>query len=278
MYSLGCILLRFVIVKDLSTLLRIIWIACEVLQLAILTLIVVRRHYRTLPTFTWYIALNLLQAVILYGVYNHYGFISAVAYRTYWATQVVTMIAQTLASTEMLDRALQDYPGIWALAWRVIWFAIVVIIAYSWLTANRNDQWGLMYAHRGYHLTFAMAFIACLLLVRHYSISIDPVYQAMIAGFCFYSCGVFVTDTLLKQLVMQSFPKYSEVWNESELLLFFAVLVVWVVALSHPVRVPVQPPRPTGGAYEQFGPQVNARLREMSDTLRKFFKRTVAES
>jgi hypothetical protein len=268
-------------VTDLSTFLRIIWFACGVLQLAILTLIVVHRHYRTLPTYSWYIGLNLAQAVILYGVYNHYGFISAPAFRAYWATQVITMIAQTLASTELLHRALQDYPGVWELVWRVIFFAIVVVIGYSWFTANSNDRWGLMYADRGYHLIFAVAFVACLLLIRHYSISIDPVYQVLLGGFCFYACGVIVADTLLKQQFNQAFAKYSEVWNKSEMLLFFAVLVVWVVALRHPVRAPVRPSRPSlpsGGAYEQFAPQVNARLREMSDTLRKFFKKPAAES
>jgi hypothetical protein len=267
-----------VIVTDLSTLLRIIWFGCSVLQLAILALILFRRHYRTLPTFAWYIGLNLVQAVILYGVYKHYGFVSAAAYRSYWATQVITMIAQMLASTELLHRALQDYPGVWELSWRVIFFSIVVVIGYSWFTASSNDEWGLMYADRGFHLIFAIAFVACLLLVRHYSIAIDPVYLLLIGGFCFYSCGVFVADTLLKQEFNEAFPKYSEVWNKFEMLLFFAVLVVWVVALRHAVRVPVRPSRPSGGAYEQFGPQVNARLREMSDTLRKFFKGRTAES
>ncbi|HEY2820868.1 MAG TPA: hypothetical protein VGJ06_07490 [Candidatus Acidoferrum sp.] len=228
--------------------------------------------------FSWYIGLNLVQAVVVYGVYNHYGFISAPAYRAYWATQVITMVAQMLASTELLHRALQDYPGVWELAWRVIFFAIVVAIGYSCFTANSNDQWGLMYADRGFHLIFAIAFVACLLLVRHYSIAIDPVYQLLIGGFCFYSCGVFVADTLLKQEFIQAFSKYSEVWNKSEMLLFFTVLVIWIVALRHAVRVPVRPSCPSGGAYEQFAPQVNVRLREMSDTLRKFFKRRAAES
>ena len=124
------------------------------------------------------------------GVYSHYGFHSAPSLPHLLGDQVLTMIAQTLASTELLHRALQDYPGIWELVWRVIWFAIIVIIGYSWWTADSKDQWGLWAAHRGYYLTFAVAFVLCLLLIRHYSISIDPVYKVLLGGFCFYSCGL----------------------------------------------------------------------------------------
>jgi len=260
-------------VTGLSTFLRVIWLASGVLQLIIFVLILWLRHYRTLPAFAWYIGLNLAQAIVLVPVYSHYGFVSAAAFRAYWATQVITMVAQMLASTTLLHRALEDYPGIWELSWRVIWLAIVIVIGYSWATANSKDRWGLMYAHRGFYLTFAVAFVACLLLIRHYAIAIDPVYKVLIAGFCLYSCGNFLTDTLLKSQFMEHFPKYSEVWNASDLLIFFAVLVVWVVALRHPVRQSTQVPRASGIAYEEFAPQLNARLRELNDTLRRFFRR-----
>jgi len=265
-------------VTGLSPLLQIVWFASGVLQLAILVLIFSRRHYRTLPTFGWYIGLNLLQAIVLVPVYSHFGFVSAPAFRTYWGTQVVIMIVQTLASTEILHRALQDYPGIWELTWRLILLAVIVVIAYSWYTADRLDSWGLLSADRGFYLVFAVAFILCLLLIRHYSVSIDPVYKIMLGGFCFYSCGAFVADTVLKAQFLQHFPKYSEVWNESELLIFFTVLVVWVVALRHPVRVPTKAAPPSAGAYEVVGPQVNQQLQKLNDTLRKFFRRQAAES
>ena len=262
----------------LSLFLRIIWFASGVLQLGILVLIFSLRHYRTLPTFSWYIGLNLSQAIVLLIVYSHYGFLSGPSFHTYWGTQVVIMIVQTLASAEILHRALQDYPGIWELTWRLILCAVIVVIAYSWYTANRADEWGLLSADRGYYFTFAVAFISCLLLIRHYSVSIDPVYKIMLGGFCFYSCGAFVADTVLKAQFLEHFPKYSEVWNESELLIFFTVLVVWVVALRHSVAVPARPAPPSGGAYEVVGPQVNLELQKLNDTLRKFFRRQAAES
>lgn len=258
----------------LSTFLQIIWIASVALQAIILFLVLFRRHYRTLPMFAWYVSLNFAQAFLLFWVYSHFGFASQSAFHIYWWSEVIIMIVQTLASTEIVRRALQDYPGIWELAWRLILCGVLVIVAYSWYTANSKDAWGLMTADRGYRFVFAVAFISCLLLIRHYSISIDPVYKTLLGGFCFYSCGVIIADTLLKAQFLEHFPSYAEVWNESELLLFVGVLAIWIVALRQPVRVFAKPRDSSGdGAayYDQLAPQLNAQLRELNDTLRKFF-------
>lgn len=261
----------------LSTFLKIIWLASAVLQLAILVLVVVRRNYRAVPTFTWYIGLNLAQAFIMLGVYSHFGFRSEQAYHTYWALEVIIMVVQTLASTELLHRALQDYPGIWELTWRVILVAVIATIGVAWATANSNDQWGLMAAHRGYHSIFAVAFVLCLLLIQRYAISIDMVFKILVGGFCLYSCGTIFADTLLKLQYVKQSKAYAEVWNYSELLLFVVVLVVWIVALRHPVRVRAQQPNFVGGAaYEVMAPQVNAQLRAINDSLRKFFDKEAA--
>jgi hypothetical protein len=265
-------------VSGLSPFLQVIWIASVALQVASLALVVLRRHYRTLPSFTWYIGLNFAQAIILVAAYSHWGFTSTTAFRMFWTTEAITMIAQTLASIEILHRALEDYPGIWALTWRLITFAVIAVVVYAGATADRNDQWGLMAVDRGYNLTFAVATVACLLLVRHYSISIDRVYKAMLGGFCLYSCGVFVSDTLMQKLFLEHFPKYSEVWNESELLIFLATEFVWIFALVHPVRGKAKTPSASSAtAYEEFAPQVNARLRELNDTLRKFFRKQATQ-
>jgi hypothetical protein len=117
-----------------------------------------------------------------------------------------------------------------------------------------------------------VAFVLCLLLIRRYAISIDPVYKMLVGGFCFYSCGSIFADTLLKSQYLMKFKAYAEVWNSWELWLFLIVLVVWTIALRHPVRVRARTPSLVdGSAYEVVAPQVNAQLRAMNDTLRKFF-------
>ena len=255
---------------------KIVWVASGVLQLAILGLILFFRHYRTLPTFSWYVTLNLLQAVSLLFVYSHYGFASREAFRTYWAAEVIIMVVQTLASTELIHRALQDYPGIWELTWRIILAAIMVVIVIAWATANSNDAWGLLAAHRGYYLTFAVAFVLCLVLIRRYDISIDPVYKMLVGGFCVYACGSIFADTVLKNQYLQHLKGFADVWNYSELFVFVAVMMVWIVALRHPVKVRAQRPTLIPGAYEVVAPQLNAELRAINDTLKKFFDKEAA--
>jgi hypothetical protein len=267
-------------VTSLSTFLRIVWAANVVLQISILILIIAKRHYRTLPLFASYIFLNLSQAAVLAVVYPMAGFGSETSYKVFWISQAITMFAQTLASTELLHRALWDYPGIWALAWRLIAVAVAVVVVYSWATANSADQWGLLSADRGYHLTFSVAIVSSLLLVRYYSISIDRVYKSLLGGFCLYSCGSFLADTLQKSLFQQNYRAAAEVWNNFEMLLFFSVLVVWNVALRHPVRALAQRSGRTPSdqaPYDQLSPQLNAGLREINDVLRKFFRKEVMQ-
>jgi hypothetical protein len=248
------------------------WAASAALQILIAALIISRRHYRTLPLFSSYILLNLCQAALLFPVYAHFGISSNVSFRVFWTSQAIIMVAQTLASTELLHRALSDYPGIWALAWRLVMLAVVIVVLYSWATADRASEWGLLSADRGYYLTFSVAMVSCLLLVRYYSISIDPVYKALLGGFCFYSCSFVVIDTLYKALSQLNYPAF-DVWNNSELIAFSVVLVAWAVALRHSVRVPaLQASSASQPPYDQISPQLNARLRELNDVLRRFFR------
>lgn len=261
----------------LSTSIKLIWLASGILQFAILTLVALRRNYRALPTFTWYIGLTLTQAFISVYVYSHYGFYSEQAYHTYWAIEIFVMILQTLASTELLHRALQDYAGIWELTWRVILISVFVVVIYAWTKADRTDEWGLLAVRRGYYLTFAVAFVLCLLLIRRYGISIDPVYKMLVGGFCFNACGSFFADTLLKSQYLMKIKAYADVWNYFQLSIFLIAMAVWIVALRNPVRVRVPAPRLIGGAaYEVLAPQLNAQLREINDSLRKFFDKEAA--
>jgi hypothetical protein len=264
-------------VTGLSTFLRYLWAANAALQLLIVSLIFTRRHYRTLPLFTSYIILNLCQAALLLPVYSHFGLASPTSYHIFWITQAVAMLAQTLASTELLHRALWDYPGIWALAWRLVMVAVTIVVIYSWATADRESQWGLLTADRGYYLTFAVAMVSCLLLVRYYSISIDPVYKVLLGGFCLYSCATVLSDSLYKWLYLRKFKFLTDVWNDSEMVVFFFVLLVWTVALRLPVRVLAQSAPPDQASYDQLSPQLNARLREINDVLRRFFRREVVQ-
>jgi hypothetical protein len=250
-----------------------LWAISGIVQFALLFLVFAKRHYRKVPLFAVYITLNLSQACFLVLVYSHFGFGSLITRDIYWISEPIVLVTQALAATELLHRVLRYYPGIWGLAWRVIAVAAVVIASYASASVGRDPHWRLMIANRGYHLTFAVAMISALLLVRIYSIPANPTYRVLLAGFCFASCEVVVADTLYQTLVLRNFPRAGDVWNYVEMSVFIGVRAVWAVALRHPI--PADEERPSllpKSDYGRLSPDINSGLRRINDVLDRFLR------
>jgi hypothetical protein len=164
---------RFRPMATLSPSILLLWAISSIVQLTVLFYVVTRRHFRTIPLFSLYIALNLCQAALLCFVYSQFGFTSLIARQSSWLSEPIILAAQALAAMEILHRVLRQYAGIWALAWRLVALAAVIVIGYVLTSAKQSPDWSLMILNRGYHLTFAVALISCLILVRFYSIPID---------------------------------------------------------------------------------------------------------
>lgn len=247
-----------------------LWALSIVTQLAVFTLLVVKGQFRTLPIFTVYIALNLCRAVLLIIVYSRAVFDSHDANVMFWYSEGITLAAQAFAATELLHHALRPYRGIWALGWRLLAIASFLVVCYAVASAGQNMDWRLMIADRGYHLTFAVAMISSLLLVRFYAIPVHPVYKALLAGFCFFSCAVIAANTLLPALLARHTTHF---WNDLNLVVFAVVQVAWARALRQPRSVPDE--RPVllpASAYGRLSPQINVRLRLLNELLCKFWK------
>jgi hypothetical protein len=258
-------------VKTLPNPMIYIWAFSFLAQICSLYFVVTRRHFRPLPLFFFYLALNILQAAFLVYVYDRFGFTSPQANRLYWISEPITLTAQTLAATELLNRVLRQYRGIWGLAWRLIAAASLFVVVYALASAGREPAWRVMIANRGYHLTFAVALISCLLMVRVYSIPINPIYRVLLGGFCFYSCSVVAGDTFLQALFLSHYPHYGDLWNYFELVVFAAIQVVWAVALRQRIaeeeKTGLLPP----SVYDRLSPKINSRLRQLNDELNKFW-------
>src|SRR5262249_28807161 len=136
---------------------------------------------------------------------------------------------------------------------------------------EKNPDWTLIVVSRGFHLTFTVATISCLLLIRFYEIPVHHVYKALLSGFCLFSCGMIVADTLVPLLVAHRNARYTEIWNSLGLAVFVIVQVLWAVALRQPVAVPhnraVLP-----ATYARFSPEINLRLRALNDLLCKLWR------
>ena len=250
----------------------LLWAIETIVQLTVLFLVVVKRHVHTLPLFFLYIALNLCQAAFLFFVYSLNGFTSPTARELSWLSEQVILTAQALAAAEVLHRVLRHYAGIWALAWRLIAAAAVIVICYASASAGLLPHWRLMIANRGFHLTFAVALISCLLLVRFYAIPIDPLYKALMGGFCILSCTIVVDNTLFQALFLRHYPNSGVIWNYVEMVVFIGVQMVWALALRHPIRANDKPALLPPATYDRLSPDVNSRLRDLNDVLSRFLR------
>src|SRR5579863_6522416 len=112
-----------------------VW-ACSILgQLIALTLLLLRRNASKIPFFTTYIILNLCQAGFMLALFLIPNLSRDIFKELSWCAEGITLLAQAVATTEILGLTLRPYPGIWGLAWRalVAVSALVVLIA-TWLS------------------------------------------------------------------------------------------------------------------------------------------------
>jgi hypothetical protein len=250
-----------------------LWVIGLVAQLMVCGFLIFHRHYRKLPVFTAYIVLNLCQAGFLYLVYSRFGFSSHTGEVLAWLSEASTLILRSLATIEVLRLVLNPYRGIWGLGWRVLVVVFGVVLFYAAIQAGSNMSWVIALAVRGVHLAFAVALVACLLLIRHYCIPIRSPYKALLGGFCFYSCTVVLANLAWQALFLRGFAHYQPVWQAATTVSYAVVQVVWAVALRKPLPAEEkQQALLPASLYQQISPEINQRLRALNEQLIQFWK------
>jgi len=250
-----------------------LWVVGLVAQLMVCGFLLFRGHYRKLPVFTAYIAVNICQAGFLYIVYSRFGFNSGAGSVLAWLSEAGTLILRSLATTEVLRIVLRPYRGIWGLGWRVLAFTFSGVFSYAAIEAGRNINWFIILADRGFHLAFAVALVACLLLIRHYSISIPFAYRALLGVFCFYSCTVILANVAGQTLFLHGSAQYKQVWQAATTVSYAIVQFVWVLALRKPLPAEEkQQALLPSSLYQQLSPEINQRLRSLNEQLIRVWK------
>jgi hypothetical protein len=252
---------------------RWLWGISVAVQAAVCIVLFFKGHFRKLPLFTCFVAANVCQAGLLYIVYAHFGFTSRTAFWVAWLSEAGTLMLRILATIEVLHLILKPYVGIWGLVWRVLAVAFGVVVSYAAIESGRNLPWALALADRGFHLAFAVALIACLLLIRYYSIVVDPAYKVLLGGFCIYSCIVVLANTVGHWVFQRGYLYYQPIWQLTTLTTYAGVQVAWAFGLweTAPTRES-QPGLLTTSFYRQISPQINQRLYLLNDQLKQFWR------
>jgi hypothetical protein len=242
------------------------------IEVIVLGLLLLRGHFRKIPVFTAWVAANVCQAGFLYVVYARFGFSSRTALVLAWLSEACTLILRIFATMEVLRLVLRPYRGIWGLGWRVLAVAFGVVVTYSAIEAGRNASWAIVLADRGFHLAFAVALVACLLLIRYYSIPVESRYKVLLGGFCAYSCTVALANTVGHALSLLGFAADELVWQLTTIITYAGVQLAWVAGLWK--AAPVEESQPallTTSFYRQISPQINERLYLLNEQLRQFW-------
>lgn len=232
-------------------------------------------NFRKLPFFTAYVGFNLCQVAFLMVVYSIWGTNSTITYDLAWYSECVALFAAALATTEVLKITLKPYQGIWGLAWRALIVAsalVVILVAMAARGHWASAKWFEL--DRGYHLTFAAAVIACLLLVRYYSIPVPSAYKMILGGFCFYSCTEILINTVVQAFFKKDvFSVYQNIWQFTTLLSFVVVQVIWIAAIRKPLPVEDrQAAPPSDSVYLNLSPQINEHLGLINEKLLRLWK------
>ncbi|MHB8502870.1 MAG: hypothetical protein ACYDCG_06170 [Candidatus Acidiferrales bacterium] len=253
---------------------QLIWACSTLAQLMVLVLLFMKGNSRKVPFFTAYIALNICQAGFLLVLYSISGISSAHTVAIAWVSECITLLAQALAATEILGITLRPYPGIWGLGWRAIAVTSALVVIVVALTSHgQNVQERLFELNRGYHLTFATAFIACLLLVRYYSIRVPAAYKMILGGFCFNSCVEVLIYTFIQILFHEGFEVHQPTWQFLTTLSFVAALFIWMVALRKPFPAEDrQIASLSDSEYQRLSPEINEHLRVLNEKLLRLWK------
>jgi hypothetical protein len=257
---------------NLSTIIKVVWAASVVVQLALCGILVIF-HFRRLPFFTAYVCLNVAQSLLLYPIFRHYGNYSHVAAVVGWWSEAITLLARLFATVEILHLVLISYRGIWGLAWRLLAATSIVVLLCVSLPSRGRPDLALMRADRGYHLMFAVALISCLVLIRYYSIHVESAYKIVLVGFCFYSCTKILLSTVLYDFLYQQHSLNTFIWQILVVAPYLVVVLVWGVALARPLpatrkQLAVLPT----SVYQRISPEINRRLQIINLQLMNFWK------
>src|ERR1700690_2587115 len=126
---------------QLSHLNYAVWIVSSGMEVLVCALAYWRGLQNRLPFFTAYLTALVLWDGLGWIVYRVYGFGSFAAYEVAWITIGILLAARGLAVGELSFRLLRVYPGIWALAWRILLAVSFVFLLHAAIESASRPYW-----------------------------------------------------------------------------------------------------------------------------------------
>ena len=271
---------------QLSHLSYAIWIVTTGLEVLVCALIYRRGLYRKLPFFAAYLTLLVASEGLAWAVYGVFGFGSWTAYDYGWIAHAILLAARGLAIAELCFRMLRSYPGIWALAWRILLAVSFVFLLHAAVESASRPYWlgtFVLALDRDLELTATGVLIVLLLIGRYYTLEMNSLERRIAGGLCFLSVVVVMTNAVMVQAMARHLTSWLAYaawmadaqtwWNSARGLAAVSVLAMWALALRKPIAA--ERPAPVllpDSAYRELSPALNFRLRALNTRLLELLK------
>jgi hypothetical protein len=250
---------------EIDTLELAAWGLCFALQIALLCLILARRHYLNFPAFTAYLAGSIAQGIVQFEFYRHFGYESDRSRIPVWTVQAVVTLLRCVAVLEVCRHVFAGYRGIWALIWRVLLFSVPLVIVLTLMSSTSRLDTRIFYADRAASLAISMVIVAVVLFARFYQVEAVEPTRSLAIGFFLFSCFTLINDTVLETW----WSAYGSMWAFLGTCAFIASLVIWGWAFRNAPVVVEAPQLIPADVYQELSPEVNRRLSALNDRLRK---------
>lgn len=253
---------------EIATFQKALWGLATFSKVALLALLLYRKNHKTFPALSAYVLMTLMQDAILFLSYRAWGFASPASIQIGWGTQSLVILLRGLAVAEICRRMLAKYTGIWALAWRLLFASVALLLVYSMVVAGLQWQLVVLNADRGLELTIATAIVILFLFAHYYAVPVESAVRYLATGFFLYSSFFVLNDTILEDWKY----RYATVWNLLGMFSFLTSLIIWTWALRE--KLPETAPEPemlSPGAYRRLVPEIDLRLKVLNDRLTQFW-------
>ncbi|HTC63429.1 MAG TPA: hypothetical protein VK709_11345 [Candidatus Saccharimonadales bacterium] len=237
----------------------------------------------------------LVDMVVVWLIYEHFGFNSLTAYYSYWVSILLHAVARSLAIAEMCRYGLRAYRGIWALVWRVLAILSVLLAARTIFDArgvpNRVAIYGTT-VDRDLALASIVILLVLLLFRNYYGITLEPLQREIALGICFICIVDVIGNTVLRNIFTSYlvsfflanqetvrsalnpiFQRVSDLWGIIHLFSFMITVGIWCYALRKPLPARQEMPAMLpSSVYRDLSPAINMRLASFNSRMVELLK------
>jgi hypothetical protein len=200
------------------------------------------------------------------GLYAAYRVSYTVYSRWYWPTEFATLVVGCGVILEILDRALEWYPGARRFLMGLCVAILVAVVGYAgWkvgLGALRSTAVSEAGMERDLRVVQAIFLATIMSVVFYYGIELGKNLKGLILGFGAY-VGISVMILALLPALGSRFEILSERLRSGS---YLFALLVWTVALwSYAPNPPARRSRGSGPDYDQFAGETREKLEGLRD-------------